>query len=86
MLRAPSSGLQDDPGEIAAILGDRPMNEKSNDPGGTHILDEREIEELDELTLTSVIRDASELPEPEPLDDETPDIDDFDFEILSPPD
>jgi hypothetical protein len=62
------------------------MNEKSNDPGGTHILDDQEIEELDELTLTAVIRDASELPEPEPLEDEAPDIGDFDFEILSSPD
>lgn len=62
------------------------MSEKANDPGKTHVLDEDEIDELEELTLTSVIRDAAELPEPEPLEDQPPDIDDFDFDVLSPKD
>ena len=52
-------------------------NPKPKNPASTHVLEDEEIEELDLLTLTSVIRDASELPEPEPLDDEAPaDIDD----------
>jgi len=55
-------------------------------PDSTHVLDEDDIEQLEDLTLTSVIRDAAELPEPEPLDDRPPDVDDFDFEILSPKD
>ena len=61
---------------------------KPTDPGSTHVLDDDDIEELDDLTLTSVIREASKLPDPEPLDeDETPaDVDDLDFDILSPED
>ena len=55
-------------------------------PDSTHVLDEDDIEQLEDLTLTSVIRDAAGLPEPEPLDDGPPDVDDFDFEILSPKD
>ncbi|HUF73881.1 MAG TPA: hypothetical protein VMR74_13385 [Gammaproteobacteria bacterium] len=55
-------------------------------PDSTYVLDEDVIEQLEDLTLTSVIRDASELPAPEPLDEKPPDVDDFDFDILSPKD
>lgn len=59
---------------------------KPNDPASTHVLDDEDIEELDELTLTSVIREAADLPEPEPLDEDemAEAADELDFDILSP--
>lgn len=59
---------------------------KPDDPGGTHVLDDEDIEELEQLTFTSVIRDAAKLPEPEPLEDKPLDVDDLEFDILSPED
>jgi hypothetical protein len=55
-------------------------------PADTYLLDDEDIDELDELTLTSVIRDASEIPDPEPLEDTPAGIDDLEFDILSPDD
>lgn len=54
-------------------------------PGDTYVLDDEDIERLDDLTLTSVIRDASDLPEPDPdpTEESSLKVDDLEFDILT---
>ena len=55
-------------------------------PNSTYVLDEQDIEELDELSLTSIIRDASELTEQEKPEETPPELDDLEFGVLVPKD
>jgi hypothetical protein len=53
-------------------------------PNSTVVLDDDELQDLDSLTLTSVIRDASEVAETLDEKDDQPAIDDVDLGYLSP--
>jgi hypothetical protein len=63
-------------------------------PTDTYIFDDEDIEQLDELSLTSVMRDASglqkklseQLEESEEADDASSGLDDLEFGVLMPDD
>jgi len=54
------------------------------DPGSTYVLDEKDVEELDDLTLTTVIRDVATTvdKEDEEAKEHPPDLDDLEFDGL----
>jgi len=54
-------------------------------PAETYVLDDEDVERLDDMTLTSVIRDAAALPDVEEFEREPePEFDDFDLGFLVP--
>jgi hypothetical protein len=55
-------------------------------PESTYVLEDEDIEQLDKLTLTSVIRDASDVAEDHEAEESQPEPDDLDFTVLSPED
>ena len=55
-------------------------------PDSTYVLDEKDVEELDELTLTTVIRDALTIvdQQEEEAEEQAHDLDDLEFDSLVP--
>lgn len=52
-------------------------------PESTYVLEDEDIEQLDRLTLTSVIRDASDVVDDHEAEESPPAPDDLDFDVLS---
>jgi hypothetical protein len=65
-------------------MGDKPKIS----PANTYIFEEEDIEQLDDLSLTSVMRDASQVVQQlrDEAEDPSSSLDDFEFGVLVPED